>query len=575
MKTINRKVLNNILIDIKKVDFISFLNTYVPTYIDSEELQHCIKNYNKTGHRYFLDKAKKEFNILIFQTIPDDSVLEDFAYFVQEDSIDNLSLFLSLYKEYMELSHKNEKEKAAFFKDSSNEVQFRYLKKAPFREANKYYYLSSNRVQNELFIQSYDPLEYPIPSKLNEDSENHIKEAINTECEELQKLIDEEILDEKTAFSRLYNQIKKTPPEIYMEYLENFVKENLEGLNNADIEWAEIEKLYSGECCLKLLSNSNIKQKKGEVFHLDFVSPYIDVMELLEVAKKYKISCDLTIRSCNDLPLSIIKILQNKSGIDIKKIKFKDYDSDEFQEQQLYTLQEYMDCRSIIDAIIKDIEVDAGVLGNNDPNREKKICGLVIRKHANMSAYNFEYYEKSDKDQQSEEEDKINGTMIGPLLYGTGVCSGDAWALKNVLMCLGIECRYIGAPNVNPKEFGHAWNQVKLDGIWYNIDLTWDRDRIVEELETKYFLKSDEDFLKHEEYIPKCSVNKCRETEPNAYRYLYRSRINETINVVNLMRKAIRDRQENRITLSEVNAYENRRNIAIKENIVDKDVGQK
>ena len=192
-----------------------------------------------------------------------------------------------------------------------------------------------------------------------------------------------------------------------------------------------------------------------------------------------------------------------------------------------------------------------------------------------MSAYNFEYYEKLDKNQQSEEEDKINGTMIGPLLYGTGVCSGDAWALKNVLMCLGIECRYIGASNVNPKEWGHAWNQVKLDGIWYNIDLTWDRDRIVEELETKYFLKSDEDFLKHEEYIPRCSVNECRETEPNAYRYLYRSRINETINVVNLMRKAIRDRQENRITLSEVNAYENRRNIAIKENIVDKDVGQK
>jgi len=44
-----------------------------------------------------------------------------------------------------------------------------------------------------------------------------------------------------------------------------------------------------------------------------------------------------------------------------------------------------------------------------------------------------------------------------------------------VLKCAGIDVRYITG-NTGLTGEDHAWNQVKIDGIWYNCDLTWDRD---------------------------------------------------------------------------------------------------
>ena len=44
-------------------------------------------------------------------------------------------------------------------------------------------------------------------------------------------------------------------------------------------------------------------------------------------------------------------------------------------------------------------------------------------------------------------------------------------------------------------ESSHAWNMVKLDGIWYHSDITWDAERIREQLLPKYFLFSDTENL--------------------------------------------------------------------------------
>ncbi len=40
----------------------------------------------------------------------------------------------------------------------------------------------------------------------------------------------------------------------------------------------------------------------------------------------------------------------------------------------------------------------------------------------------------------------------------------------------------------------HAWNQVQLDGVLYNCDLTNDADFILEGLKLPFFLKSNADF---------------------------------------------------------------------------------
>ncbi|APH15383.1 transglutaminase-like superfamily protein [Clostridium sporogenes] len=64
----------------------------------------------------------------------------------------------------------------------------------------------------------------------------------------------------------------------------------------------------------------------------------------------------------------------------------------------------------------------------------------------------------------------------GVLAKGIGVCESYAKAMYELLNAAGIECKYVTGVSVhNGKDGGgHAWNMVKLDNEWYNLDATWD-----------------------------------------------------------------------------------------------------
>ena len=77
----------------------------------------------------------------------------------------------------------------------------------------------------------------------------------------------------------------------------------------------------------------------------------------------------------------------------------------------------------------------------------------------------------------------------GPLLYGRAVCDGYSKALDLLCYLSGIECLRI---NGEGNGGGHAWNKVKIDGQWYNIDVTWDDPVSTRPiLRYDYFLISD------------------------------------------------------------------------------------
>ena len=81
----------------------------------------------------------------------------------------------------------------------------------------------------------------------------------------------------------------------------------------------------------------------------------------------------------------------------------------------------------------------------------------------------------------------------GALVEGQAVCNGYAEAMALLLSCADVENRYVvgtvasgsrsvrkqeqegteGTVTTNKKE-NHAWNQVKVNGTWYNLDATWD-----------------------------------------------------------------------------------------------------
>ncbi len=59
----------------------------------------------------------------------------------------------------------------------------------------------------------------------------------------------------------------------------------------------------------------------------------------------------------------------------------------------------------------------------------------------------------------------------GPLVYGKALCEGYSKAFMYLCQAVGIECICVaGTGNGEP----HMWNMIKLDGDWYNMDVTWD-----------------------------------------------------------------------------------------------------
>lgn len=66
----------------------------------------------------------------------------------------------------------------------------------------------------------------------------------------------------------------------------------------------------------------------------------------------------------------------------------------------------------------------------------------------------------------------LSDFALGVLANGQAVCGGFAQAYKFLCNQIGLECNYIqGTTNAGV----HAWDQVKVDGFWYQVDTTWDR----------------------------------------------------------------------------------------------------
>jgi hypothetical protein len=71
-------------------------------------------------------------------------------------------------------------------------------------------------------------------------------------------------------------------------------------------------------------------------------------------------------------------------------------------------------------------------------------------------------------DAQSNDKESYH-SAYGIFYDGDTVCAGYTLAFSTVLKRLGIESEYVVSESMQ-----HAWNAVKIDGNWYNVDLTYD-----------------------------------------------------------------------------------------------------
>lgn len=108
----------------------------------------------------------------------------------------------------------------------------------------------------------------------------------------------------------------------------------------------------------------------------------------------------------------------------------------------------------------------------------------------------------------------MNQSAYSALVYGRTVCAGYARALQYVLQQLNIPCYYVtGYAGEN-----HAWNIVKLDDGYYNVDSTWDDTN---PNTYDYFNCSDADYASDHVrrdlsiYLPPCNGNRYSGLEVN------------------------------------------------------------
>lgn len=95
--------------------------------------------------------------------------------------------------------------------------------------------------------------------------------------------------------------------------------------------------------------------------------------------------------------------------------------------------------------------------------------------------------------------------IYGALIGGKCVCEGYSKSLKYLANEAGIKCEIMQgtATNSTGQTESHAWNCAKIDGIWYEIDPTWDDPIIIGDgyktsniFKYKYFLKGTNSFEK-------------------------------------------------------------------------------
>lgn len=94
--------------------------------------------------------------------------------------------------------------------------------------------------------------------------------------------------------------------------------------------------------------------------------------------------------------------------------------------------------------------------------------------------------------------------LYGALVKKRCVCEGYAKAFKYLTNLVGIECEMMQgiATNSVGQTESHAWNCVKLNGMWYEVDCTWDDPiitgggKLTKDIKYRYFLKGKITFEK-------------------------------------------------------------------------------
>lgn len=110
-------------------------------------------------------------------------------------------------------------------------------------------------------------------------------------------------------------------------------------------------------------------------------------------------------------------------------------------------------------------------------------------------------------------------TAYGCLVNGKGVCSAYSQAMYLLCRAAGLKAEIVtGRAQGEP----HSWNQVKLGGDWYNVDVTWDDPVMTDSdmdygIQYGYFNVPDSALKKQGDHSYSGTGHRCRKSDENYY----------------------------------------------------------
>ena len=139
------------------------------------------------------------------------------------------------------------------------------------------------------------------------------------------------------------------------------------------------------------------------------------------------------------------------------------------------TAQQEAEVDAAVDRVIRSLDIGGG----SEYERIKASYDWVTE------------YVQYDFDNLDEEDYKLKYTPYAAMIDNIAVCQGYAGLYYRLALELGIDCRYISG---NADGERHGWNIVRLDGKYYNMDPTWDRDLMGH---YRQFLCTEANFKEH------------------------------------------------------------------------------
>lgn len=276
--------------------------------------------------------------------------------------------------------------------------------------------------------------------------------------------------------------------------------EALEGIEEIKL-CRYIGKLRDVESILELLSRiKNQNQKKNVFANLAYelkgnALKYLQILAGVDFVSYVPVTMrTLNLNNLNGLTTDMLSRVRKNISSNLPSFKINDNQLCSYDKNIEYTFEEMFAIVAKMEELTQGIE--------EKDSEDDKFNKIYSRITSNIT-YDYEGLEEEQEMRNSlslpghrrrrkmGEIRHNTAGLYGGLVNGTSICAGYALITHEALQYVGMKSKYIEGYT---ETSGHAWIQVRINGVWLNCDPTWDAQEVQLGRDRKYALKSDKEF---------------------------------------------------------------------------------